>query len=90
MHDKTKQYSEKERAYWLDKERNVNIVIASLGLLCATLLIFDFFYHKHAHFEFEHWFGFFGWFGFLVCIGLVLVAKAIRCFLKRDERYYDS
>ena len=76
--------------YWLDNPRNVKRLVRWLVLLCAALVIAEFFYHKHVHFGFENGFGFYAWYGFIVCIGLVLAAKGMRRFLKRDEDYYDD
>ena len=78
-----------EKRYWLDDKRNVDKLVWALVLVCAGLILADLFYHKHVHFEFESWFGFFGWYGFICCIGLVLVAKEMRRLVKRDEDYYD-
>ena len=35
-------------------------------------------------------FGFYAIFGFVACVGLVLAAKELRKFLKRDEDFYDN
>ena len=78
-----------EKHYWLDDKRNVDKIVYALVAVCALLFVADFFYHKHTHFGFEGWFGFFAWYGFIVCVGLVLAAKEMRKFLKRDEDYYD-
>lgn len=78
-----------EKKHWLDNPRNVDIIVWALAIICVLLFVADFFYHKHVHFEFENWFGFFAWYGFFMCVVLVLAAKAMRIFLKRDEDYYD-
>jgi hypothetical protein len=81
--------SEKKK-YWLDDPRNVNKIVYTLYAICALLVLGDLLYHKHTHFEFEHWFGFFGFFGFVACVALVLAAKLLRVVLKREEDYYDQ
>ena len=68
---------------------SVEIMIA-LGVVCLLLLLADFFYHKHVHFDFENWFGFFALYGFFMCVALVLAAKVMRIILMRREEYYDS
>lgn len=86
---------EPEKQHLFDDPRNVRRVIYALYTVCGLLLaidlldLFGLFYHKHVHFEFEHWFGFYGFFGFFLSCALVLVAKAMRKPLKRDEDYYD-
>ena len=79
-----------EKKYWLDDPRNVNKIVYTLYAVCALLIVCDLLYHKHVHFDFEHWFGFFGFFGFVVCVALVLAARLLRVVLKREEDYYDQ
>lgn len=89
MADPTDKQQQTAKVYWLDNPRNVNRLVYGLVLICTLLVLADFFYHKHTHFEFEGWFGFFAWFGFVGCVGLVLLAKEMRRLVKRDEDYYD-
>ncbi len=85
-----------EEKHVFDDPRNVKRVIYALFTICGLLLaidlldVFGVLYHKHAHFPFEGWFGFFGFFGFFLSCALVLAAKGMRVFLKRDEDYYDD
>lgn len=81
--------SNNKKKYWLDQPKNINIIVYVLYAACAGLLIVDFFYHKHGHFDFEQWFGFYAWFGFIACIIVVLSAKFLRILIKRKEDYYD-
>lgn len=78
-----------EKSYWLDKPGSVDRVYWSVVVVCAVLILLDLFYVKHAEFEVEHYFGFYGIYGFVSCVFLVLAAKQIRKLLKRDEDYYD-
>jgi hypothetical protein len=78
-----------EKRHWLDLPGNVDKLVRLLVLICALLVLADFFYHKHPHFGFDGWFGFYAWFGFVFCVGLVLAAKQLRKLVKRDEDYYD-
>ena len=78
-----------EKKYWLDNPRNINIIVWILYIICFLLFITDFFYEKKIHFDFENWLGFFAWYGGGMCVLLVLAAKVMRIFLKRDEDYYD-
>ena len=67
----------------------INFVVYTLYALCAALLLFDVFYHKHGHFKFEEWFGFYAFYGFAAYMVIVLSAKQLRKLIKRDEDYYD-
>ena len=78
-----------EEKRWLDDARNVRKLVMGLILGCAALLLADFLYHKHVHFEFEHWFGFFAFFSLVIGVGLVLIARLLRFVVGRPEDYYD-
>lgn len=67
----------------------INFIVYSLYASCAALLLFDVFYQKHGHFNFEEWFGFYAFYGFIACIAIVLSAIQLRKILMRDENYYD-
>ena len=49
-----------DRKDWLDDPRNVKKIVYALYAVCVLLVGADWWYHKHTHFEFENWFGFFG------------------------------
>lgn len=86
----TNQQSEKtDQDYWLDKPKNISIIVWVLVTICIFLFFSDAFYHKHAFFEIENLFGFYGLFGFTVYVGLVLTAKWLRNVLMRPEDFYD-
>lgn len=78
-----------EKVYWLDQPKNISLIVWALVAVCIALFFADAFYHKHAYFEIEHLFGFYGLFGFTVYVGLVLTAKWLRKFLMRQEDYYE-
>jgi hypothetical protein len=78
-----------ERRRWLDEPRNVTRIVYALTALCVLLLIADFFYTKHPHFSVERWPGFYALYGFTGSVALVLTAKGLRRFLRRDEDYYE-
>ena len=77
------------KKHWLDRPKNVNKIVYLLYFVCASLLVTEFFYHRHGYFDFENWFGFYAWFGFLAYISIVMSAKFLRRFIKRKEDYYD-
>jgi hypothetical protein len=79
-----------DKQYWLDNPRNVSKLVYTLYAVCVVLLALDLFYHKHVHYAFEHWFGFYAWFGFASYVGLIFVSKALRRRVKRDQDYYGD
>ena len=84
-----------EKKHVFDDPRNVKRVIYTLFTVCGLLLAIDLLdvfhlgYHKHVHYAFEKWFGFYAFFGYFLSVGLVLAAKEMRKLLSRDEDYYD-
>ncbi len=72
-----------------DNPQNVQRLLYGFYACLVLLLILDLFLHRHTYFSFEKAFGFFAVFGFISCILLLLVVKAMRFFLKRNEDYYD-
>ena len=61
-----------------------------LYVVCGLTVIPDFFIHKHPHFGFDGFFGFYAIFGFVSCAVLILLAKVIGRVLKVKEDYYDN
>ncbi len=72
-----------------DDPENVKKVRIILYVLCALLFLGDIFVHKHGHFGWDDWFGFSAIYGLASCLILVLGAKWLLPFVKRDEDYYD-
>jgi len=84
------QQTDQSKTYWLDKPGTVQLIIAILIVSCVALFAVDFFYHKHGHFDFEQWPGFFAWFGFLSYCTIVLSSKQMRKLIGRKEDHYES
>lgn len=59
-----------------------------LILCCAALTALDFTLHKHGAFALEDGRIFYGWFGLLGSVALVIVARLVAPFLRRNEDYY--
>lgn len=79
-----------EKEYWLDKPKNIKLILRILYAICALLFAVDFIHHRHAIHSWEDIFGFYALYGFFGCVVLVLVAKEMRKILMRDEDYYES
>ena len=62
----------------------VSIVVLALTVLAQ--LVFP----VKGYFVVDGWLGFGALYGFLACILMVLVAKGLGLFLKRDQHYYDE
>ena len=73
---------------FLDDMKNVDRLVYGLYGLCALLFVADFFYKKKYYISAENFPGFYALYGFFMCAALVVCAKLMRIFLKRDETYY--
>lgn len=75
-------------------ERNADGIAKGVAVVCVLLLVADgvihWFHLKHVHFAFEAFPGFYALAGFVSYVGLVLTAKKLRTWLKRDEDYYGE
>ena len=78
-----------EHTTWLDDSKNVDKIWWALCAICALLFAADFFLHRHAHFDWESWPGFYAVVGFVAFYGIVLAGKQLRKLLMRKEDYYD-
>jgi len=72
-----------------DNPRNVKRLLAVFYACLIVLLIVDFFIHKHGDFPWEKAPDFFAVYGYVSCVLLIFIAKLMRIFIKRDEKYYD-
>ena len=78
------------RLGWFTQTKNSKVIIGALVLVCVALFLADFTYKKYGHFEVEKYKGFYGFYGFVMFTALILVAKALRYFIKQPEHYYGN
>ena len=71
-----------------DKPKNVKRFLNIFYIFLIVLLIIDFFIHKHPELPWDGAPNFFAAYGFVSCVLLIFIAKILRIFLKRDEKYY--
>ncbi len=60
-----------------------------IGLL-LVLTVSDLLLHPHPYFWIDGTFGFNSWYGLLTCAAMVVFAKGLGFFLKREDTYYDD
>lgn len=73
---------------WLEAPLGLHKLIRVLMYLCGFLFLFDIFWHRHAYVPGEGLWGFHAIAGFVAFTLIVLGAKKLRTFIKRDETYY--
>jgi len=75
---------------WADSPPAVDRLIRALAILCALLFVFDIFWHRHAYVPGEGLWGYHAIAGFVSFTLIVLGAKKLRTFIRRDEGYYGA
>ena len=75
---------------WFTDPANANKIFGALAVICLMTFLADFTYKKYGHFPIEKIPGFYGAYGFIMFTALILAAKTLRLFIKRDEAYYGE
>jgi len=79
-----------DRTSWFEKPGNVRLIIIALVVICAGLVLAEFFYtNPHPHFDLEEVFGIHAIVGFVAFVTVVFLGKGLRVLIKRREDYYD-
>ena len=76
--------------HWLVRRRTIRILWMASSVVLAITVLFDLVVDQYVIFGVEGTFGFAAWYGFLTCVAMVLAAKGLGFFLKRNDRYYDD
>lgn len=79
-----------DRKTWLDEPGNVNRLYRLLVAVCVLLFGADFLIHRHVHFSWEAFPGFYAIVGFVAFWCIVIAGKHLRKILWRPEDYYDD
>lgn len=80
--------SESKRDHWLARPENIRKLWWGFGVTLALTVLAQIFIKVKGYFVVDGWFGFGALFGFVSCFLMVVVAKGLGLFLKRDEDYY--
>lgn len=83
MEKKTKEFD------YFDRPEVIKKLWVLLYMSCALTVIAELFVHRHPHFGFDGFFGFFAILGFVACAVLILLSKLLAIVLKASEDYYD-
>ena len=76
--------------HWLARPRTIRLLWRVFIAVLLLAVAVQFLSGSDGHFGIDGWIGFGAVYGFLSCLIMVLVAKGLGYFLKRDERYYDD
>lgn len=81
---------EQEKPDFFDKQENIDKIIKVFYVICALLVVADLIVHRHIYHDWENIPAFYAIYGFVGCVVLVLIAKAMRKVLMKEEDYYDK
>lgn len=87
--------TDENSTHWLYRRKNRPKLWAIMVIILLITILPEFFIHHHASFEDQgvqidgSW-GFYAWFAFMSCFVMVVLAKVLGIFLKRNQDYYDS
>ena len=82
--------SAKKEFDYFDRPEVIRKLWILLYVVCGLTVVGEFFIHRHPHFAYDNYFGFFAVLGFVACALLIILAKGIGFFLKKKEDYYDD
>lgn len=80
----------KQDDHWLVRPRTIRWFWIGGSLVLALTVALQLVIKIKGYFGVDGWFGFGAVFGFLCCVVMVLVAKGLGRFIKRDEHYYQD
>lgn len=76
--------------HWLTRPKTIRWLWVVFVAVLALTVLAQIPVKVKSYFGVDGLFAFAAIFGFLSCVAMVLVAKGLGLFLKRDEHYYDD
>lgn len=77
-----------ERDAWLARPSTIRRLWWAFGAVLALSVAAQLVFKVKGYFGVDGWFGFAAAYGFLACFAMVVFAKALGRFVKRDMTYY--
>jgi hypothetical protein len=81
--------NDKKEFDYFDRPEVIRKLWWLLYATCALTVVLELFSHRHPHFGFDGFFGFYAILGFVSCAVLILLSKVLALVLKAREDYYD-
>ena len=75
---------------WFDKPSSRKLLWWLLWITCGLTVVAELFIHRHPHFGIDGFFNFYSVMGFVGCAAMILAAKGLGVFLKRNDDYYGD
>ena len=81
---------DRKQDHWLARPETIRKLWWVFSIVLALTVGAQLFIKVKGYFVVDGWFGFAAVFGFASCLAMVLFAKGLGFFLKRDEDYYAA
>ena len=75
---------------WLERASSIRLLWRGFAFVLAITVLLQLVVKVKGYFVVDAWFGFGAVFGFFACLLMVLLAKLLGKFLKREEHYYEA
>ena len=75
---------------WLARPATIRLLWRVFAVVLAVSVLAQLTFKVKGYFGVDGWLGFGAFFGFLSCLAMVLFARALGRFLKRDENWYTE
>ncbi len=76
--------------HWLVRPETIRKLWIVGGVTLAALVAIEAGVQTHGTFGLDGAFAFNAWYGFAACVAMVVAAKGLGTFLKREDTYYDG
>lgn len=73
---------------WLARPSSIKLLWRIFWAVLVATVLLQLVFKVKGYFGFDDWVGFGAIYGFLCCVAMVLVAKGLGLFLKREQNYY--
>jgi len=76
--------------HWLVRPETIRKLWVGGGAVLAVLVVLQAWVETHGYFGLDGTFSFNAWYGFVTCVAMIVGAKGLGAFLKREDTYYGA
>ncbi len=76
--------------HWLTRSTTIRGLWVLFGVILALTVLAELGIDTHGYFGIASTFAFHAWYGLATCVAMIVFAKLLGIFLKREDTYYDE
>ena len=76
--------------HWLVRPETIRKLSIGSGVTLAALVAIEAGVQTHTYFGLDGTFAFNAWYGFVACVAMIVAAKGLGAFLKREDTFYGG